>query len=57
MALLVEALCCKPDGRGLDYQRGHWIFLIDLRGGSRIGTVELQHPLLPLDIIDNINKK
>jgi hypothetical protein len=22
--------------------------------GSRIGTVELQHPLLPLDIIDNI---
>jgi hypothetical protein len=24
------------------------------RGGSRVGTVELQHPLLPLDIIDNI---
>jgi hypothetical protein len=24
------------------------------RGGSRIGTMELQHPLLPLDIIDNI---
>jgi hypothetical protein len=24
------------------------------RGGSRIDTVELQHPLLPLDIIDNI---
>jgi hypothetical protein len=24
------------------------------RGGSRIGTVEPQHPLLPLDIIDNI---
>jgi hypothetical protein len=24
------------------------------RGGSRIGTVELQHPLLPLDIIDNV---
>jgi hypothetical protein len=24
------------------------------RGGSRIGTVELQHPQLPLDIIDNI---
>jgi hypothetical protein len=24
------------------------------RGGSRIGTVELQHPLFPLDIIDNI---
>jgi hypothetical protein len=24
------------------------------RGGSRIGTVELQHPLLPLDIINNI---
>jgi hypothetical protein len=23
------------------------------RGGSRIGTVELQHPLLPLDIIDD----
>jgi hypothetical protein len=23
-------------------------------GGSRIGTVELQHPLFPLDIIDNI---
>jgi hypothetical protein len=32
--------------------------LIDIsthsRGGSRIVTVELQHPLLPLDIIDNI---
>jgi hypothetical protein len=24
------------------------------RGGSRIGTVELQHPQFPLDIIDNI---
>jgi hypothetical protein len=24
------------------------------RGSSHIGTVELQHPLLPLDIIDNI---
>jgi hypothetical protein len=24
------------------------------RGGSLIGTVELRHPLLPLDIIDNI---
>jgi hypothetical protein len=24
------------------------------RGGSRIGTVELQHPLFPHDIIDNI---
>jgi hypothetical protein len=24
------------------------------RGGSLIGTVELQHPLLPLDVIDNI---
>jgi hypothetical protein len=24
------------------------------RGGSRVGTVELQHPLLPLGIIDNI---
>jgi hypothetical protein len=27
---------------------------VKTRGGSRIGTVELQHPLLPLDIIDNI---
>jgi hypothetical protein len=27
---------------------------IDISGGSHIGTVELQHPLLPLDIIDNI---
>jgi hypothetical protein len=25
-----------------------------IRGGSRIGTVELHHPLFPLDIIDNI---
>jgi hypothetical protein len=24
------------------------------RYGSRIGTVELQHPLWPLDIIDNM---
>jgi hypothetical protein len=24
------------------------------RGGARIGTVELHHPLLPLDIIDSI---
>jgi hypothetical protein len=27
---------------------------VETRGGSRVGTVELQHPLLPLDIIDNI---
>jgi hypothetical protein len=27
--------------------------LISGRGGSHIGTVELQHPILPLDIIDN----
>jgi hypothetical protein len=27
---------------------------VKTRGGSRIGTVELQHPLFPLDIIDNI---
>jgi hypothetical protein len=24
------------------------------RGGLRVGTVELQHPLLKLDIIDNM---
>jgi hypothetical protein len=26
----VEALCYKPEGRGFDSRRGHWIFLIDL---------------------------
>jgi hypothetical protein len=32
-----------------------WLFpKLKSMGGSRIGTVELQHPLLPLDIIDNI---
>jgi hypothetical protein len=30
-------------------------FIFPSRGGSRIGTVELQHPLLPLDIIDNMS--
>jgi hypothetical protein len=26
VALLVEAPCYKPEGRGLDSRRGHWIF-------------------------------
>jgi ABC-type enterochelin transport system permease subunit len=26
VAWLVEALCYKPEGRGFDSQRGHWIF-------------------------------
>ena len=36
------------------YFIGSFILYIIFSGGSRIGTVELQHPLFKIDIIDNI---
>jgi hypothetical protein len=29
VAYLVEALCYKPEGRGIESRGGHWIFSID----------------------------
>jgi hypothetical protein len=42
----------RPKQKKMDIRFGTWN--VRSRGGSRIGTVELQHPLLPLDIVDNI---
>jgi hypothetical protein len=59
-SLLLHDIATRDSTVSQDYwiQRRHThidICYVVSRGGSRIGTVELQHPLLPLDIIDNIS--
>jgi hypothetical protein len=45
VALLVQALCYKPEGRGFDSRLGHWIFSNLPNPSSRNMALGLTRPL------------